>query len=449
MRVLLYNFFILLIGCTGTRTLDQSREIKPDWLHGIEKDKIIVTGFGVNHDLAKKNAILKIRREIVNSVSVYVKSEAQLITFSETDGFDTRINDNYIEKIISESAFLVSLNGISLNKAEAYYWEKVKEKDQISIKYHIKYPFSNQKLNLLISQWQKVEQKIDYEYEILIVKISKNRKLENFEILLNELKYFKDVFFGLKKKKVSAFINKYIEKIKSIRIHKKKVSTGSIRYNFLLGNEYYYTDIMPNIVSDCVREVTYKREKYDHIVSYRYSECNNPNANHIEFSHTINGHRKSEKVLIKYIKKFLRLAVAQSISIINYSDGSYFCHIVINSENMKKIYIERVQLKITRYGTQYGGIKFKEQLPILVLPVKKILKGNAKHLLKFRVRDSELDSRYSTDYSRIFSIYNIISSLNHPNAQFYKHLVSGSIFYEVNNISKELKFSNLEYSTNW
>jgi hypothetical protein len=69
-----------------------------------------------------------------------------------------------------ETADIPSLKGLSLNKVSEFYWEKLKDKQsgEISVAYHVMYPFSKLQLQQLLDEFNKKEQEMTNQLNAIV-----------------------------------------------------------------------------------------------------------------------------------------------------------------------------------------------------------------------------------------------------------------------------------------
>ena len=126
-------------------------------MYAIRSYYVIAEGVGVTWDQAQDNALKKIKERIVSSVAVNISSETNMVVNESIIDNMSRYSES-TELITNISTdFFNTLKGISLNKAQAFYWEKqLYPGKQKMVHYHIKYPFSQRELDELITSYNFV-----------------------------------------------------------------------------------------------------------------------------------------------------------------------------------------------------------------------------------------------------------------------------------------------------
>jgi hypothetical protein len=144
--------------------IEKSAKKRPDWVFGLKKDYLIVEGVGNNHDEAKNSAYVNLKEKVVSSVAVHVSSNTKVDINEKLINNISQYQESFSNETKISSNFITALRGVSLNKAEDFYWEIVRKKDKSrQIHYHVKYPFSSGEQNLLIAEWERLDREMTNE----------------------------------------------------------------------------------------------------------------------------------------------------------------------------------------------------------------------------------------------------------------------------------------------
>lgn len=156
------------------KIIDKSERKKPDWVNATLPSYIIVTARAETLDEAKQQIIPNIRKEIVNSVAVYVRSSSSSTLIDKNDNGVISTVEQFVSESHTQAADIPIIKNLSLSNAEAYYWEKYKDKEtgEISCVYHVKYPFSQLERSRIVNAFNKQ----DAEMEELLKQVQTDRK---------------------------------------------------------------------------------------------------------------------------------------------------------------------------------------------------------------------------------------------------------------------------------
>jgi hypothetical protein len=118
-------------------------------------------------------------------------------------------DEKFKQSIVSQSANLPFLKGISLSKAKEYYWEKLKNKDgSIVYGYHIKYPFSNAALEQLIQEYNEYDAQITKSINEANDLLETSTDFGEISAKCIELNALQDNLIDDRKDKINAILNR-------------------------------------------------------------------------------------------------------------------------------------------------------------------------------------------------------------------------------------------------
>ncbi len=231
---------LMLLACKLPRVIEKSEKKRPDWVYGISKDYVIVEGVGASWDLAQDDALKKLKERIVSSVAVNISSETNMqVTESVINNMSQYSENTEVITNISTD-FFNSLKGISLNKSQAFYWEKqIYPEKQELYHYHIKYPFSQRELDELISEWEKTDKGFTAELDALEEKINATVSVSELLLLLEKTKSLKAIFSGTRKTRCSLLESEIIQLINNLKFEVQKHERGQITIKLLSSDRYF------------------------------------------------------------------------------------------------------------------------------------------------------------------------------------------------------------------
>lgn len=190
-------------ACSLPRAIEKSHPNRPEWVYGIEKDYIIVEGVAETHQQAQNIALKTLRERIVSAAAVHISSEAQIEITENIIENISRYSENTSHRTVVSTDFLNSLRGISLSRAEGYYWEKKKYPEkQIKVHYHIKYPFSRKEIDNLIAEWAEMDKGFAAELDKLEKDIDNTNSVFDLITYKDKAHALKSIFSGVRKTRV-------------------------------------------------------------------------------------------------------------------------------------------------------------------------------------------------------------------------------------------------------
>ncbi|HOT13456.1 MAG TPA: hypothetical protein PK252_01735, partial [Bacteroidales bacterium] len=194
----------------GQKVLDKSGK-RPNWVNGVVKDYIIVTASGETAESAQSNALLKVKERIISAVAENVQTSSDYYRGDKTENGISTFIENFETSTRTKSADIPYLKGISLSKAEEFYWEKVSENNKTRFYYHLKYPFSEMELKSLIVDFDMADKQLTLELEQIIDSSQNITSLEQISYFSLALQKMSKAFIDQRKEKADVNIARFNE----------------------------------------------------------------------------------------------------------------------------------------------------------------------------------------------------------------------------------------------
>ena len=291
-------FSVLLVNTFAQeKVIEKSKKKKPDWVNATLKDYIIVTGRGKTIDEAKNQVLPEIRKEIMNSIAIYVRSSSEITIENENRNNVISTIEKFKNTSTLQTADIPALKGLSLNKAEDYYWEKIQDKKtkEITVAYHVKYPFSEAEMQKIIRQFEKQDQEMTDKLNSIVDHIDEIKSIDEIYTDIKELQNLADYFMDQRKEKAEMGIIRLKEMLKSIELVPIENTLGRLVYAFKIGEKYYASSKKPKYKnSECVTITSKTTKGYEQIIEYEYEDCMEDEPNQITVKYKF-GNTRIEK----------------------------------------------------------------------------------------------------------------------------------------------------------
>jgi hypothetical protein len=267
----------LSISCSKSnyKVLEKSGK-KPVWINGLENNYIITYGSGNTSEEAKTECIKNIREQIINAIAITVRSKTD-VQIEQKNGV-TEEKFNYY--ITSQSANLPALQGISLSKVSASYWEKVLDKEKnVKFGYYVKYPFSNAELNTLIADYQAQQEELNKKIKQYVKAVDTLTSISSLKSTIAQLEFLENILIDDRKDKVALAKIALQNQVSDIRLVPIDNNLGSISFILKMGNRTLKTSENPVFKSECAKVNTILFQDTITKLSYNYDVCkyvNNP-----------------------------------------------------------------------------------------------------------------------------------------------------------------------------
>ena len=287
--ILLENNNILLYSPQKqkTKTLDSDKKKKPDWINTIKKDYIIVVGSGATLDAAQQNALMKIKENIVKAVAENVSVTTESTTKEEMGTNISNYYQSFEQTTQAQTADISFIKGISLNKAEDSWWEKLQTDNNITFYVYLLYPFSSMELHKLVAAFEKADKELTDQLDNILSRIDTNNVVEDMEGDISTLEKLKPKFLDARKTKTEIGIERLRTRLKSINIVPVTRTLGTIEYELRIGHQPIRTNKKPKVSNPtkCATINGIEPTKTGWLISFDAKYCYNDPNNLIKTEH--------------------------------------------------------------------------------------------------------------------------------------------------------------------
>ncbi len=369
------------------KVLEKSQRKKPGWVNATVEDFIIVTGRGKTIDEAKKQVLPLVREEIMNSVAVYVKSKSEVTIENENNNNVINTIERFKNISTLETADIPSLKGLSLNKVSEYYWERLKDKQskEISVAYHVMYPFSKADLKKLLAEFNKKEKEMTDKLNSIINSIDNIKSLEEISTKVKQLQTLENYFIDNRKEKAQIAKTRLKDMLKSVEIVPIENNLGTLKYGMKIGDKFYTTSQKPKYKnSECVTVTSRTSERHIQVIKYTYEDCMEDEKNSITVKYRY-GNSKPTKtfyfdVAANTVKIFLRGEInmkannkdADNVNSFNcdftlvskYDAPFIITKVILNWPNMTPVTVDNINMEFAGKGVHSFVLDVNESIDL-------------------------------------------------------------------------------------
>ncbi len=230
-----------------TKTLETANKKKPAWINSVQKGYIIVTGSGPTIEASQENALLKVKENIVRSVAENVSVSTEMTTKEQLGTNVSNFFQSYEQTTQTKTAEMDFIKGISINKAEDFWWEKIQSGNSITFYYHLLYPFSETELKKLVMAFEKADRELTDQMNEILARIETSTVVEDMESDIQTLERLAQRFIDHRKTKAEVGIDQLKGRIKSINIVPISRTLGNIEYELRIGQQTVTTNKKPSV----------------------------------------------------------------------------------------------------------------------------------------------------------------------------------------------------------
>ena len=282
------------------KVVESSERKAPSWIGASAPDVFIVTASAQTLDQAKKLALQDVKKQIIEAVALHVSSETE-ITLSQTTSQGDNISDmnqQLDSKFQTHAAKLPFVKGISLNKVNRYYWEKVREKETKveTYGYTIEYPFSRADLRRLTIEFDKIDNEMVRKLAVLENVALTFKTTEELDGAISVVPVLENYFFDdvriERTKAASALARKQYNYIKPIIAFN---STSQAVILLAVGERIITSTQKPNVKSNCATEVAVIHNDGKVSVNFNNEGCVDSEENYMEVVYRFGGRIAKDK----------------------------------------------------------------------------------------------------------------------------------------------------------
>ena len=306
-RLITFISALLLVGAAvaGEKVIQSSSKRAPGWIGGMEEGYFIVSAQAETMEDAQQKAMTQIREQIVSAVATKVHS-ATTITMHEiaTNG-DISSRREMKSNLSVEAADIPYLANVSPSHAEDFYWAQIRRDDKSTyFYYHIKYPFSNSKLRMLVEDYEKQQKLINDtlqafasvnfgDFDDLDQMLLRHTQLKQFAATLRADDARQDI--------CKAIRNSYEQMLaRNLHVETLAVDRNTTRAALLYGTQQLYCSALPKVKSNCLTAIEMKNGANTVIVNYDFQTgCYEDEQNWLDIIYTVMGKKYTTRCYIK------------------------------------------------------------------------------------------------------------------------------------------------------
>lgn len=377
------SFFILLcfiipISLTAQhRTLESSHRRAPDWVNSLQRNFIIVVAEGENITDAQQKALTYIKEHIVTSVAANVRAESEIISEQAASAGDvTLFLEQFYSTVTTTTGDIPYLHGISVSKAEDYYWERLRHRPsgRVFYKYNIKYPFHEHELDQLVKEFQKRQQKMTDKLNAVIESYDDILSVEDIHAHITELYGYADYFSGSRQQAALNSIEKFNSLLNNMQIVEAGSRLGELRIKLTADERFFATSQTPHVQSGCAKITSVRQQGNKWVIRYNADFCYDDPNNHIRVSFRFGQYVTRNNFFFDIHEETVDISINEAIV---FSSLRTDHERILKSEALITIY--------SRYNTGFEInkliIEFDDRSPIIINNINKRFEGSGNHEL--------------------------------------------------------------------
>lgn len=350
------------------KVIERSAKKVPTWLNTAVDDKLVVTVTASTLADAQTRAIDAVTERIILSVASNV-SVAQTNLATETvtnNGVESK--DAYERLSKMRSANLPFLKGISQNKVEDVYWQRIRDKQtkKEHIEYSILYPYSRSEQRTLQAQFEKLDAEKVARYKALEQHIDQIAAVDDIKAAITELAALKEYFFDdVRIKQTEGLILRYRQLYDALTLTGKFTDDSHYFLQLLLKGKPIGVSKVPTVKSNCAGQIAVVPQDGGFMISFVTEDCLPEEENFLDVQLRIENKKLQQKAYFSG-KDDSSINIAQAVV----PEGKIY--LTTEAINKNTHIITDVSIRMTlnnRQGVTFVLKSIELEVPELVAPL--------------------------------------------------------------------------------
>ncbi len=306
-RLICFATALLLMGAAGAadKVVQSSARRAPKWIGGMEEGYFIVSAQAATLSDAQEKAMTQLREQIVSAVATRLHSSTTITMHEVTDNGNIDFHKELDSRLSVQAADIPYLADISPSHAEAYYWAKIRRKDQSTYYiYHIKYPLSNSKLRLMVEEYEKQQKVLNDSLQAFAsTNLADYHSLDQILLRHSQLKQFAaSLREDDERQDICAAVRRNYEQMLSQNLHIAVLDSDRQRTTVALfyGDTQLENALKPKTKSNCLTAIETKITPNTAVLTYDFSTgCYDEDQNWLDVQYTVLGKKTSTRCYIR------------------------------------------------------------------------------------------------------------------------------------------------------
>lgn len=249
---------------------------QPKWVNSMEANYIVTSARSQDLEEAKERCMIRVKEQIVNSISENVRSSTKMSSSEETMNKQvSTFLESYSSTTTSQTGKTDFVQGISVTKVEDFYWEKIYDTEtrKYRYEYHVKYPFSQKEMDDLVASYKMKDAELSYQLNKVMMDIPDMSSVEEVSAGISTLRSLKGSFVDLRADQANTGIAKLKAIIENMEFVVLSHKVGKLEYALQYEGRTMSYGKAPKVSSECatIEHVNYSGERT--LITYNSDYC--------------------------------------------------------------------------------------------------------------------------------------------------------------------------------
>ncbi|MDE6158271.1 MAG: plethodontid receptivity factor PRF [Muribaculaceae bacterium] len=348
------------------KVLERSDKKTPDWITGAAEGYIVSAVEAPSIAEARTRAEQDIAAQMAMTVARNIDASYSN-TATETvgnNGVDSR--DTYTSSVAVQAARLPFIKGISLSKADAVYWVKVRDKDSKAeyYQYYVRYPFFRVEQAALEKEFEQYDAAKEAELVALEADIDNVDSLDGIKSAIGALEGLRGYFFDkVRAARTDALIARYRALPKSVVMSGAFTGSRTLVVSFSLNDHAFKVYGPLKVTSNCASAISVKPSQGAYTITFNTDDCLDDEENFIDVNTRFEGRKLAERYSVNSAAEAAsRFSVVPTGKVMLAADTAAVDERAIAGINI------RISLN-NRGGSAFGVKALELEVPTLANPI--------------------------------------------------------------------------------
>lgn len=351
---------ISVFGFSKEKIVDRSGK-EPKWLNDLKEGYIITSAKSDDIETAKDKCILRVKEQIVNSISENVRSKTELNTSEVTVNKQiSTFLESYSSSTKGETGKTDFVQGISITKVEDFYWEKIMDTEtkKYWYRYHIKYPFSAKEMDDLVASYKMKDAELSFQLSKVINQIPQMQSVEEISAGISTLSSLKGSFVDMRSDQATTGIAQLAAMLENMEFVTVSHNVGQLEYALQYKDRVITYGKTPKVTSECATINNVKSIEDRVVISYNSDYCiaQDPN-NGIDVVYKVGRYKMQNRFRFDASDGKVQLDVKDKIKI--QRGENLTISIAVSSKFDNPFTITKIELDLTGTGLGLNDINQK------------------------------------------------------------------------------------------
>lgn len=301
LTILLAAAALTMAAQAEVKVLERSDKKTPEWITGGAEGYIVSAVEAPSIAEARTRAEQDIASQMAMAVARNVEASYTNRSMESVGTSGVESSDTYSSTVAVQAANLPFLKGISLSKADAVYWVKVRDKSTKAeyYQYYVRYPFFRVEQAALEKEFEEYDSAKEAELADIEADIDNVDSLDGIKSAIGALEGLQSYFFDkVRAARVTSLMARYRALPKSVVMSGAFTGPRTLVVSFSLNDHAFKVYDPLKATSNCASAINVKPAQGAYTITFRTDDCLDDEENFIDVTMRFEGRKLADKYSI-------------------------------------------------------------------------------------------------------------------------------------------------------